>query len=85
MTWTDELSVRFEKDFDALAVQVQRAIDQKLGQLAENPYALDIKKLRGVVDRWRVRVGDHRIIVRLDEAKNVVVVLRVRHRREDYR
>jgi len=35
--------------------------------------------------RWRVRVGDYRIVYVIEDAELVVLVLRVAHRREAYR
>jgi len=42
-------------------------------------------KLRGRENRWRIRVGDYRIIYEIDESKSLVIILRIKHRREAYR
>jgi mRNA interferase RelE/StbE len=42
-------------------------------------------KLAGQPSRWRVRVGDYRIIYEVDDAEDQVLVLRIAHRREAYR
>lgn len=44
-----------------------------------------MKKLKGMGDRWRLRVGDYRAIYRSDTGALVVLVLKVGHRREVYR
>ena len=49
------------------------------------PQAADLKKLKGSQDMWRLRVGDWRVILRLDREQGILYVLRVRHRREAYR
>ena len=36
-------------------------------------------------DRWRIRVGDYRVIYRIDDTACEVVVLRIAHRRQAYR
>ncbi|HID52291.1 MAG TPA: hypothetical protein EYP41_09655 [Anaerolineae bacterium] len=46
---------------------------------------LVISKLKGAVDRWRIRVGNYRIIYRIDGNEKSVVVLVIAHRREAYR
>lgn len=83
--WTVELSARFEKDFEALPGQVQQAVDRTLDQLAADPFTAGLRKMQGRPVRWRVRVGDYRLITDLDTRTRTVTALRVRHRREAYR
>jgi mRNA interferase RelE/StbE len=35
--------------------------------------------------RWRVRIGDYRVIYAIEDGELVVLVLRIAHRREAYR
>ena len=35
--------------------------------------------------RWRVRVGDYRVVYAIDDGELLVLVVRVAHRREVYR
>lgn len=52
--------------------------------LAQDPY--QGKPLKGVYrGLWKYRVGDYRIIYKIEQTKLVVFVLRIRHRREVYR
>ena len=41
-----------------------------------------VTKLSGSSDRWRIRVGDYRVIYRIDDAAREVSVLRIAHRRQ---
>lgn len=51
----------------------------------ENPRAKG-KLLRGKYkDAWRYRIGDYRIIAKIEDDKIVIIVLQVGHRREVYR
>ncbi len=43
------------------------------------------KKLQGSTDRWRIRVGDYRIIYRIVDSERQVLVNRIAQRREAYR
>ena len=45
----------------------------------------DIRKLEGGQGLYRLRVGDFRVIFRFAEGELVVLILRVRNRREAYR
>jgi len=49
-----------------------------------NPRPSGVRKLRGTRDLWRIRVGDYRVIYRMDDRKRLVDVSHVRHRREAY-
>jgi len=40
--------------------------------------------LAGTSDRYRIRVGDYRIVYRIDDGKVTVLVLVIGHRREVY-
>ena len=44
-----------------------------------------IKAMKGAVGYFRIRVGDYRIGLRLEDSGDVVVLLRVMHRSEIYR
>jgi mRNA interferase RelE/StbE len=45
----------------------------------------DVKKLQGMADRWRLRVGDWRVLFRFSPEDLTLIVLRVLNRREAYR
>jgi mRNA-degrading endonuclease RelE of RelBE toxin-antitoxin system len=46
---------------------------------------LDVKKLGGQGNRWRLRVGRWRVIMNLDSAAGVIYVTRVLARKDAYR
>jgi mRNA interferase RelE/StbE len=54
-------------------------------KLALDPRPTGCCKLTGSAERYRIRVGDYRIIYRIDDGKVVVLVLVIAHRREAYR
>ena len=74
-----------EKEVASLDVRVQGRILEALATLAENPRPPGAQKLRGPYDLWRIRVGDYRILYRVEENVLKVYVVRVSHRREVYR
>ena len=78
------LKRKVEKSVARLPDTVYERVIRKINSLVEDPRPTDSKKLQGRED-WRVRVGDYRIIYGIDDARNVVEILSVAHRRDVYR
>ena len=89
MIWTVEYAASVRTSVRRLTPDVRqrirRYIEQRLASL-DDPRQLGAP-LRGTqfADLWRFRVGDYRIIVRLEHARLIILVLAVAHRREVYR
>jgi len=73
------------RELGSLAGHLQQRIEERVLALAENPYPPGTKKLTGLSDHYRLRVGDYRVIYRVHTEILTVVIVRVRHRREAYR
>ena len=73
-----------EKDCQKLPQDVYRRCRQSLLKLEENPRLHGSQKLVGE-DGYRVRVGDYRILYRIDDVQKRVYVYRIKHRRDVYR
>ena len=52
--------------------------------LEREPRPSGVKKLAGYTHRWRIRVGDYRVIYEIHDDRLVVVIIRAAHRREAY-
>ncbi|MEU9587403.1 type II toxin-antitoxin system RelE family toxin [Streptomyces werraensis] len=59
--------------------ELQKAMD------AGDTAAFDVKPLRGHDARWRLRVGDYRVVHTIEDGRLVVWVLTVGNRREVHR
>ena len=59
-------------------------IDLRLLVLADDPRPVGVKKLHGQ-DRYRIRVGDYRVIYQIEDEVLLVLVVEIAHRREVYR
>ncbi len=76
------LSKTSQKALEQLGEPMQRRVIKAIYQYALTGIG-DIKHLAGRSGRWRLRVGDYRVIMEVTE--EVIEVLRVGHRREVYR
>ncbi len=55
-------------------------IDSAFREMCSDPYAGDVKFLRGMGATFRRRVGDWRILFELDKARQTIIVLAVKRR-----
>lgn len=84
--WDVVATSRFDRDLAWLPPRVAAAIVEFVTAiLPQNPPRLT-KPLSGDLEGYRsARRGDYRVIVRLDESAQVVIVHRVAHRAHAYR
>ncbi len=85
MAYRIVLKPSVEKALSSLPRRILKRIDARLLSLAEDPYPAVAKLLRGEEGIRRIRVGDYRVLYRVENDRLVVLVLRVGHRREVYR
>ena len=72
------------KELEALDPTVIRRVVPRIFALAEDPRPAGSKKLSGPTDSWRIRVGDYRVVYRVDDSVGTVTVMVVRHRSKAY-
>ncbi len=65
----------------AYANRIRCAIDD----LATNPFPQGHRKLVGSESKYRIRIGDYRVIYQVENQELVIFVIRIGHRKEIYR
>ena len=89
MAWAVELVESADRELGKLDAQPRKRIlkflSERLAKL-DNPRSIG-QALRGsdLGEFWKYRVGDYRLICRIEDDRLVVLVLHVGHRREIYR
>ena len=73
------------RDFGALPARDRARVDAAILTLAESPRPPRCKKIVGEENLYRIRVGMFRVLYRIKDALLLVVIVRVRHRRDAYR
>ena len=87
MAWTIEYSAGVAKALSKLDRQAAARILKAVEDIA----ALDDPRLRGkaltgeLAGLWRYRVGDYRVIAKIEDGRLVIVVVTLGHRRDVYR
>jgi mRNA interferase RelE/StbE len=81
---TVQLTRSARKELEALPDEVQDRIVAAIEPLAERPRPPGCKKLKGAQNTYRIRVGEYRVIYEVDDKIAVVLVIRIRHRKDAY-
>lgn len=86
--WRVEFDRDAARDLRKLGNPAQRTILRFLRErvaTAEDPRRFGKPLLGDLKGLWRYRVGDHRIVARIEDERLIVLVVTVGHRREVYR
>jgi mRNA interferase RelE/StbE len=73
------------KELQSLPIDVAERLLKKIESLTINARPAGSQKLSGAADLWRIRIGDYRVVYKIDDNRHIVDVTVVRHRREVYR
>lgn len=87
MAWTLEFDAPARKQLRKLARPAGEAILDALVQIAalDNPRTKGRAMAGNFAGYWRYRIGDYRVIARIEDGRMVIVVVTLGHRREVYR
>jgi mRNA interferase RelE/StbE len=81
-----DLSAKAQKFYGKADLPLARKLARCFEQLEQDPRQhSNIKQLKGgLAGCYRYRVGDYRVIYRIDDAQQLVAVLKIAHRSEAY-
>lgn len=85
MTYKIVTSPVAQKSLKSLPQNMKKRIDAKISALAKNPRPPDAKVLQGKHGLLRVRVGDYRIIYRVEDDRLIILIVKIGHRKDVYR
>ena len=78
-----EISHIAHKQIEALPYRFAQRINEAIAGLANEPRPVGAKKLMGI-EGYRIRLGDYRILYRVNDESRLIIVYRVKRRREAY-
>ncbi|MCD6536342.1 MAG: type II toxin-antitoxin system RelE/ParE family toxin [Thaumarchaeota archaeon] len=79
-----QVTRRFEKDFRKLDREIKRRADSIIRRLEAEPFIG--KPLRGELEGKRsLRIGNYRIIYKIDEKNKAIILLTIRPRKTAYK
>ena len=73
------------KAFDKLPRNDRLRVAEGIDGLVMTPRPAGSKKLSGEDGLWRIRVGNYRVIYKIEDNKLLILVLKIGHRKDVYR
>lgn len=88
--------MKYKVEYSRIALKQLKKMDKKIAAFiisfiedklvdCENPRAYGKALQANMNDKWRYRVGDYRILAKIEDEKVVIIVVEVGHRRDIYR
>ncbi len=74
-----------KKELDSLPEQLFLKIDKAILALKENPFPFPHAIKFTGEDKYRLRVGDYRVVYTVNVKEKIITIFRVRHRKNVYR
>ena len=81
---TQIASREFDGDFSRLPPQIQTLVQRKVDSMGLRLATFQHYRMTGS-DKYRLRIGDYRLIYRFDLAQGEIYLVAIGHRREIYR
>lgn len=79
-----EVRRRAQRALDRLPKTDFRTVVEAIRELAQAPGPGGVEKVKSS-GLWRIRQGDYRIVYAIDDSRQLIIIVRVGHRREIYR
>jgi mRNA interferase RelE/StbE len=84
VNYSIEIKKSAAKEIEKLPVPILKKVMQKITSLSENPRPNGCKKLTAD-EKYRIRVGEYRILYSIEDALLIIFVVKVSHRKDVYR
>jgi mRNA interferase RelE/StbE len=81
-------TIRFKqaalRELKTVSRQIHTRVIAAIEKLSLEPRPRGCRKIRGLSDTFRIRVGQYRVLYTVDDTERVVRITHIRHRREAY-
>ena len=87
MAYTIDFEPKAETEYKKLDWTTREQVRKFIDRLAqrENPRSIGKSLTGNLAGLWRYRVGDYRLIARIEDERLVIVMVRIEHRSKVYR
>ena len=73
-----------QKQLNKLPKQQRESLITAIRLLTDTPRPSGVKKLKGYDDTYRIRIGDYRIIYKIQDKEMLIIILSSIHRQDAY-
>lgn len=80
MSYRIRVPKRVQKELDALPDAVYARVREPIQRLSDDPRPTGVKKLKGRVDIYRIRIGSYRVVFEVDDTAQEVTLITVSER-----
>jgi mRNA interferase RelE/StbE len=80
-----ELSRNAFKSLSKIPRKELLRIQERIEALSTLPRPLDVKKIQGDINLYRIRVGNYRVLYRIFDEKVYILIVDVDHRKDIYK
>ena len=84
MKYALKIIPKAQKDLDIIRGSDFDFIKKKILSLSSKPRPFGCKKLTNE-EGYRIRAGNFRVLYRIDDSAKIVIIYRIKHRKEAYR
>ncbi len=79
-----EFTKSAQKDLKKLNAQIILRVVKAINKLSDDPRKGNVRPMVGSTS-WRLRVGDYRVVYDIFDKKLIILIVRIRHRKNVYR
>jgi mRNA interferase RelE/StbE len=84
VSYAESIQRSAQKELQAIPSPFHENITEKMLSLGSTPRPPGCKILKGS-DKWRIRIGNYRLIYEIDDDTKAVIVIKIAHRSDVYR
>ncbi len=84
MTYRIIIPKLVQKQLDDLPKKQRERLISSIRLLVDEPRPSGVKKLKGYDKTYRIRIGDYRIIYKIEDQEKLILVLSSIHRKDAY-
>lgn len=85
MAWTFKFKKKADKEFSKLPIPIQKRISRFLADRRDRHPSEYSVQMTGASNFSRIRIGDYRLIIYINEEIELVTILKAAHRKDIYR
>jgi mRNA interferase RelE/StbE len=71
-----------EKDFESLEIKNKWRVRRAIDSLSDNPFPPSVKKMKGEIGLFRLRIGNLRLVYFIDFRNKKIVIIKIKHRKD---